>query len=199
MSNYEALETAIYFLKVPELKALIAEANLTGGSSKQAMINELLAFARGESYDHAQDKPQHTMRELKEMGKQYDPEQYIVPGVYTNSSHYRARFQEMIGSHFSYTVYGMDWIKAQWQSGSCPTFESFAVYWQQEYERRQQTDDFKSPRTLQRVNFFRKMKGQNLSKTALEKAWYDERQRQAELAQRILREVIRMGEQGEQV
>ena len=83
MTTYEQLETAIYFLKVPELKSLVAQAGLKASTSKQALINDLLAFAKGEINDHAIDKPKKSMRELARMGASYDPKTHIVPGVYT--------------------------------------------------------------------------------------------------------------------
>ena len=100
----------------------------------------------------------------------------------------------MIGKHFSFTTYGMGWIRAQWQEGKCPTYEAFAVYWQAEYERRKNTGDFKSPKTLQRVTLFRKLKDQNLSKEELEDAWYEERARQADFAKETLHKVMDTGQ-----
>lgn len=181
--EFNALSQAIYFLKVDELKAFAARAGIKPRQSKQGLIDALLAVVCGAPIsDPGKQAFNPRSAKSKALAARFDSDHHIVPGVYRNNATYRARFKQMIGSHFTYTNYGMDWIKQQWQDGKCPTYEAFAKYWQDEFKRRKNSNDFASKPTLQRVNFFRKMKALKLSKSELEHAWQAERTKNAKVA-----------------
>jgi hypothetical protein len=181
-TDLKNLESAIYFLKVTELKQICEKFNQCHKGSKQDLINTLLAFARGDDNYSPNKQISAAEQALRDNANSYDPGVYLVPGVYTNNKASRAILLELIGRHFTFTSYGMDWIKAQWHEGNCPSYLEFADYWQTEYQKRKNRDDFASKQTLKRVNFFREMKGENLSKQELEKAWAVERAKQATTA-----------------
>ncbi|WP_395338079.1 hypothetical protein PN836_010575 [Ningiella sp. W23] len=186
------IASSIYFLKVPELKALAQKAALSPKGSKQTLINTLLHFIEPNTKEQTSSSaktsclPRLSAVALSKIKVDYDPNQYIIPGVYSNNKKYRALFKNMIGPHFSFKSYGMDWIKDKWKSGEYPSYEEFANYWQQEYERRKTDDSFSSPDTLQRVNFFRMMKGKGHTKEALEASWKEKRELHARYAKQYL-------------
>lgn len=180
--NLQALESAIYFLKVTELKQLCESHALCAKGSKQDLINTLLCFAKGEGAATLNAIQSSAEKSLRANADNFDESIYMVPGKYRNNRASRTILTELIGRHFTFTAYGMDWVKAEWHAGRCPSYLEFADYWQTEYERRKARGDFASKQTLQRVNFFRTMKEKNLSREALEAAWAKKRAEQAAIA-----------------
>ncbi len=189
-TDLDVIEGSIYFLKVPELKQLLTDAGLKPSGSKQTMINSLIAYAKGDSNRPSAPQLSDGERALRQQANQYDPTVFIVPGVYTNNRKSRELFHTLIGHHFSFTTFGMDWIKDRWAEGTCPTYQAFAEFWQEEYMRRKNKGAFKSKQTLQRVQFFRAMKDRNLSKGELEDAWTRERKHHATRAKESIRRII---------
>lgn len=172
------IESSIYFLKVEELAALSKIANIKCVNSKQGLIDNILNAAFGISKIQKARK-KWSKAEISEAEKKFDPDVYMLPILYTNSAEYKKRFKRNIGKHFTFTSYGMNWVKDKWDEGIFPTFEEFETYWQGEYERRSKSDDFVSPKTLQRVNYFRKMKNKGLTQQELEDGWLEERAKQS--------------------
>lgn len=189
-TDLDLIGGSIYFLKVPELKQLLTDAGIKPTGSKQTMINSLIAYAKGDSTRPSAPQFTDGERALRQKANQYDPTVFIVPGVYTNNRKSRELFLTLIGRHFSFTTYGMDWIKDRWAEGTCPTYQAFAEFWQEEYLRRKNNGAFKSKQTLQRVQFFRAMKDRNLSKGELEDAWAREREHHATRAIASIRKII---------
>ena len=185
----EQIESAIYFLKVSELQQLADLAGLGRSGSKQALIDKLLSAV---FMTKSKEVKYKTWRkaELARIHELYDAKRFILPGKYTNSSKYKERFKASIGSHFSFTSYGMDWIREQWEKGHFPAFEEFEAFWKEEFSRRKRDKNFESKRTLQRVNYFRRMQGRGLTQAQLEKGWSEEREKQAETALSYLKNAL---------
>ncbi len=59
-------------------------------------------------------------------------------GSYKNDLATRQFFKELIGNHFRYTAYGIDWLRERWLAGNPPTYAEFAQEWHAEYERNKQ-------------------------------------------------------------
>ena len=186
----DALDEAIYFLKVPELRALSERAGLPVAGNKQALIDGLLSLANGNPRARTSAPTELSPTEARHLRSSYPADTHLVPGHYANNRVHRERFEALIGPHFSYTIYGMDWIRAQWAGGTCPTYAAFAAYWQAEFERRRAGGTFASKRTLQRVRFFRARGKSGLGKAELEAAWKAERARMAAAATALLDECI---------
>ena len=187
------LEDAIYYLKVPELEQYLATLRIAAGPRKEAMIAALLRFAglSPTPTDTSDSESTSLSAEAKRtLQARFSQQTHIVPGYYTNGPASRVRFKQLIGPQFSFTSYGMEWIRRQWAADRCPTYQEFATFWQTEFERRKAGGAYASKKTLQRVQFFRKMGGQGLSKVELERAWTAERQRQAGIARAILDRII---------
>lgn len=189
--NELAIETAIYFLKVPELSNLCELAGHKPAASKQKMIDTLLTKVCGIKSESKTYK-KWKQSEIKSIRAKYDETKYILPGAYSNNRTMKERFKKSIGKHFSFTSFGMDWIREQWERNQFPTFEQFELFWQQEYKRRKYSDDFSSAKTLQRVNFFRKMKDKEMNKDELEAAWAKERARQSQFAISAIERLIEL-------
>lgn len=61
----------------------------------------------------------------------------MLYGAFKNDLKTRLFLKSLIGNHFHYTAFGLDWIKERWQQGMAPTYQEFANYWQSEYLARQ--------------------------------------------------------------
>src|SRR3989344_5145485 len=64
----------------------------------------------------------------------------ILYGTYKNDDRTARFMRGLVGSHFHFTAFGQDWIKARWMVGNPPTFQEFAEAWQEEYERRKKSE-----------------------------------------------------------
>ena len=178
MDKKEQLLGAIYYMKIDELRFQHEILGLDGKGLKQVLIAKILNLL---GIEHAEDKKIRGKQNLFS-GSSSHASDVLLKGRYRNNRHYRSIFTDKIGPHFKFTAYGMEWIKKKWSDGIDPTVDEFCAYWQAEYERRAKGGDFKSPTTLQRVKFFRAMKGKELSKAELEKQWKEKRELQANLA-----------------
>ncbi|MEO0335653.1 MAG: hypothetical protein AAF202_04635 [Pseudomonadota bacterium] len=174
---------SIYYLKVDELKTISGELGATKKGAKADLIHAILLHL---GISAAVKKPQ-SKKFAKYQGP-LKPEKYILPGHYTNGAASREKLRRLIGEHFSFTTFGMDWIKAQWAESSYPTFQQFAKFWQAEFNRRQAGGSFQSAMTNARVRFFRENKG--LSKSQLEKGWEKERKRHKSRILELLNDVL---------
>ncbi|MEM0911360.1 MAG: hypothetical protein AAGJ37_10325 [Pseudomonadota bacterium] len=196
-SEFQILEKAIYFLKVDELKHICGELECSASGQKQDIIDAILQAVKSAprktknvlSQPNALQSIQAKRRSDDQSRK--DPDVFIIPGKYTNNRVQREKFKQLIGGHFSFTSFGMDWIKQQWEKGKYPSYDEFAAFWQAEYERRKKGGSFTSKATLQRVTFFREMKGKYPSKTALESAWKEKREEQASIALSLLQSLLK--------
>lgn len=177
-----SLATAIYYCKRAELIALCQYHHLSVTGTKQVLINRLLTDCG--ITDTAPKPVPPDISAIAETGPAHalSPVAYILPNHYTNGRKTRERFQQLIGKHFRFTSYGMDWIRACWAAGRYPRYEEFAAYWQGEYERRQAGGNFTSAPTNARVRFFRDPAHRGMSTNALNEAW---KQKQASASKQV--------------
>ena len=172
-SNKKKILEGIYYFKIDELKLLCGELEISVVGKKQDLINHILSSL------NLQDDSINNGKDLKTKlpkrhPKNANSETHIIPGEYTNGKKSRQIFKNLIGEHFSFTIYGMDWIKECWDNHIYPSYKDFAEYWSTEYQRRKAGGSFSGPKTNRRVLFFRENKG--LTKDQLEKAWKKERE-----------------------
>lgn len=184
---------SIYYLKVSELQEACGVLGLPASGAKGALIERVLNHVGIESESSRAISAGREARFPKYRGP-LSPSSHILPGYFTNGSTTRARMKQLVGSHFSFTNYGMEWIREQWLSQRYPTFRQYADYWQTEYERRQNGGAFESLPTNARVLFFRDQKGSGMSKNELDAAWKTERERHVTTARRILGSVTNLGD-----
>ncbi|MEL6224163.1 MAG: SAP domain-containing protein [Cyanobacteria bacterium J06627_8] len=185
-ANACQLAESIYYLKLDELRLICQSLSLPERGAKGMLVKRVLNAVGVVSEDV---RAISAGREIKFPGYRgpLKPEQYILPGHYTNGSRMRTKLKTLIGEHFHFTNYGMEWIRERWRTKQYPTFEEFATFWQQEYERRQSGGEFESLATNARVRFFRALEGKGLTRNQLEAAWQAERLRHVKLVSSILK------------
>lgn len=130
-----ALTTSLLFLKVEELKTLARALLLPDNGAKKQIINRILHFLQTGQKINAPTIPAVSRAQR---GKEYPlkASTLMLKGAYKNDLVTRLFFKALIGPHFHFTAYGIDWLNERWLSGNPPTYQEFAHMWQAEHERR---------------------------------------------------------------
>ena len=108
----------------------------------------------------------------------------MIKGEYRNNAESRAFFKKIIGNHFRFTVFGLDWLKKRWVDLNPPTFREFADMWEQDYDLKKALGQkkIKKIRTDKPewayINFVQKMDRTGLSHKQIIAKWKEERQKQ---------------------
>lgn len=118
------------------------------------------------------------------------PQTKILYGSFKNDLKTRNFFKQLVGNHFHFTAFGIDWIEERWHAGNPPTYQEFATMWQGEYERRKKTKA-QPKKEWALLNFMQRYQEQfpNASKQEVMNAWKKEREKQAQFAQKLLNKV----------
>ena len=172
-----------YYLNMRELRGFCKKAALDFQGTKSELIAKLIYFIKtGKKMPNASipavSKAQH--------GKEYplSPEALMVYGSYKNDACTRAFFKQLIGRHFHFTAFGIDWLKMRWLESSPPSYREFATMWSSEYEKRR--NEKKQPKKewayLSFVQTFLVHNPQASKKEILER-WHDVR---AQKAKRVM-------------
>lgn len=171
------LSRALLFLKVAELKEIAKDLALSLQGKKIELIRRILHFLKtGEKATTPRfpkiscGKPEK-IRILK-------PDAVMLKGVYKNDLQTRLFFKTLIGDHFHFTAYGIDWLNEQWMQGTPPTYQAFAEMWQEIYER-QKTDPLPAKEEWAYINFIKQFLTHypHADRDTVMHAWHNERLR----------------------
>jgi len=121
-----------------ELKLLAAELTLVDTGKKGQLIARILHFI-----DTGQKLtlPKFPTVSCAKRGVVYPlkPSALMLKGAYKNDLKTRLFFKKLIGEHFHFTAFGIDWLNERWMKGDPPCYQAFADMWIQETKRRAQT------------------------------------------------------------
>lgn len=129
------LRESLLFLHVAELRALATQLGIPETGNKRVLIMRVLHFlTTGEIIT----QPPYPKASCAPRGKQHSLESnaLMLKGAYKNDLNTRLFFKKLIGEHFHFTAFGIDWLEECWQAGNPPSYAEFASMWQHEYERR---------------------------------------------------------------
>ena len=131
----DALYESLHFLHVGELKALCCRLDLSEKGPKVRLIERIMIFV---TQGCRQDEPVIPRVSCIQKGKEYPLARttLILKGSYKNDLKTRLFFKSIIGDHFHFTAFGIDWINARWFAGNPPTYQEFADMWITESEKR---------------------------------------------------------------
>jgi hypothetical protein len=130
--SISSLKESLHYLHVHELRGLCTKLSLSTKGKKVNLIFRIIKFVEtGEklilpSYPSISCVKRNTAQELS-------LNSLILKGAYKNDLKTRMFFKELIGSHFHFTAFGIDWLENRWMAGDPPTFQEFAQMWQSEY------------------------------------------------------------------
>jgi len=185
-SEQENLYKAIFYCNISELKSLCKNLNIQPYGEKLDFIKNIFQFVTTGASNPVPVMPTAS-KAKKYCHYPLAPDILIVHGAFKNDLQTRIFLKSLIGKHFHYTAFGIDWIKAHWLAGTPPTYQEFATYWQKEFSNRQIT---KAPMKdewayLKFVDRYKKSCPQASQSDAI-KAWKKHREEQVAIVRKIL-------------
>lgn len=185
------LNDALYYLKMKELQKASVLLSLPANGKKIELITRITTFVKTGKIIQLPSMPANSE------AKNHPPQSLSVKalmlyGGYKNDAKTRAFFKTLIGQHFHFTAFGVDWLNEQWFKGAPPTYQAFANYWTQETERRKQTK-VKPKDEWKLINFLQQMQKSDahLSQKALMSQWKQLQADKAALAFEILESITK--------
>ncbi len=127
---------ALYFLKMIELKNVCLRLKLSPKGAKGELIESIKHFVATGNMLQSTPIPAISKAQ-KNQTYPLAADMLMLMGSYKNDAKTRAFFKKLIGEHFHFTAFGIDWLNICWKQGKPPTYQEFADMWQREYERRQ--------------------------------------------------------------
>lgn len=126
------LQNSLYYLHVSELKSYCEKLALSTKGNKIALISRIIYFLKtGEKLE----VPRYPAVSLAKVRKTTElmADALMLKGAYRNDLKTRLFFKKLIGAHFHFTAFGIDWLEERWMEGNPPTYQEFADMWQKEY------------------------------------------------------------------
>lgn len=174
----ESLQYSLTFLYVAELKELAQKLHLPITGKKLTLIHRIIHYVINGKIMITLPYPQVS---CAQKGRLYPlhPDTLMLKNAYKNDLKTRLFFKQFIGQHFHFTAFGIDWLEERWMQGNPPTYNEFALMWEQEYQRRK-IHPVAPKEEWAYINFIQKYLLQNphASQTELHAAWHHEREKQ---------------------
>lgn len=173
-----------------ELKDICLKLNISDKGKKGPIIARILYFVE---IGKVIMEPKIPEISKAKRGHVYplSPDGLILKGAYKNDLKTREFFKKLVGRHFHFTAFGIDWVNDRWLEGKPPTYQEFAAMWQTEYEKDKQA---KRPPKEEwaYINFTQRfiVSHPDAPRAEIMGAWEMERQRQKEMVNKILQEII---------
>lgn len=186
LQEQNLLLDALHYMKMAELKAACLRLNLPNTGNKAFIISKIMLFVQTGQTKTEPKIPSQSMAKYQPF-QSLSPTSLMLYGDYKNDLKRRDFFKLLIGPHFHFTAFGIDWLNARWLAGQPPTYQEFATYWVDQYQQRQLIQappkaEWAFIRFLQRI-----LKEQpNVSKSAMLNTWKAEQARQSQLARALL-------------
>lgn len=124
------MKNSLNFLHCEELKEIALKLGLSEKGKKGELIARIMHFLQtGEKLT----LPRFPTVSCAKRGVSYplDPKTLMLKGAYKNDLKTRLFFKRLIGEHFHFTAFGIDWLERRWMEGNPPTYQEFAEMWQE--------------------------------------------------------------------
>lgn len=128
---------SLLFLHVDELKEVATQLSLSDKGNKMAIILRILHFMQTGQRLVSPRFPEESCAKKGAICV-LDANALMLKGVYKNDLKTRLFFKQLIGPHFHFTAFGIDWLNERWMKGDPPTYQEFAVMWQEESQKRRE-------------------------------------------------------------
>ena len=177
MSEKKAIQTSLLYFHVGELRELATRLSLVEKGDKKSLILRIVHFLEtGERLS----VPKFPAASRAKRGVAYplEREGLMMKGAYKNDLKTRLFFKQLIGPHFHFTAYGIDWLNAQWLEGKPPTYGEFVEMWQAEHEQRKK-EPAPPKKEWAYINFVQGyvVKAPHANREEVNRAWQAERER----------------------
>ena len=182
----ETLSEALHFAKMAQLQEMCALLYLPDAGKKGELIERIMTFIRTGTILQSPRIPDRS-RAKSHPQQALQPNALVLYGSYKNDAKTRAFFKNLIGPHFHFTAFGVDWLNDRWMKGKPPTYQEFANHWIAETARRKKSpadpkQEWRYIRFLQEMNATHP----NASSRAIMDAWKKEQAQQAAYARRVI-------------
>lgn len=189
-NDSNTLSDCLHYLFVSEVKEICRMLLLPEKGKKAENIQRIITFLKE---GRVLTTPTFPKESCAKKGVSYplSPKTLILYGSYKNDAAARAFFKRLIGSHFYFTVYGLDWINERWYAANPPSYMEFAQFWQNEYlERKNQKSPLKKEWAY--LNFIRRYleSSPNSSRNEIAEKWDEERSKMKATAYEILKQFL---------
>ncbi len=167
---------ALTFFHVQELRDLANQLHLPNKGDKMHLVMRIITFVQT---GKILIEPKIPPLSCAQRGKEYSlsSSTLMLKGAYKNDLKTRVFFKSLIGNHFHFTAFGIDWLNEQWIKGTPPTYQKFADMWQLEFIRRK-TSPAAPKEAWAYINFVQHFLSHNpkVSRETLLHAWQKERE-----------------------
>ena len=188
ISKYDAnrLWDALHYMNMKELRGECESLHIKSGGKKADLIKTIFDFVIHGRNPVSKSIPEVSKAKAKSTYS-VSENSLILKGAYKNDAKTRAFFKKLIGPHFHFTAFGIDWIEERWIKGKPPTYGDYAKMWQEEYQRRK-TEEAKPKKEWAYLSFIQRMLKINPNATRIQvvREWKKVRLNQVKLAQSIL-------------
>ena len=133
--EHDQLHASLHYLHVSELRIYCENLYLSIKGKKIDLINRIIHFLNTSEKIDLAKYPAHSIAQDRN-NNVISANVLMLKGAYKNDLKTRIFFKEIIGQHFHFTAFGIDWLESRWMEGSPPTYQEFADMWVKEYEFR---------------------------------------------------------------
>lgn len=185
-SEFNNLRTSLNFLHVSELKIICNKLQLSEKGKKGELIQRIANFIEtGEK----QVSPKFPKISCAKNGQTYElsKDSLMLKGAYKNDLKTRLFFKKLIGEHFHFTAFGIDWLNERWMNANPPTYQEFTSMWQEEHDFRRQNGSIPKDEWAY-INFVKDylVKNPKVSSSEILNQWKIERNKHKDIVDKFL-------------
>lgn len=189
MDDLQILQQALLYLKMSELRERCLRLGLAEKGKKLVLIDRILAFVQTGERKTPSTFPESS-KAKRGMKYPLHPSTLILKNAYKNDLKTRIFLKSLVGDHFHFTAYGIDWIDERWYAGRPPSYQEFAHFWQSEYLKREKV---KVPpkKEWAYINFVQNylLQKPDAAKDEIHSSWDEEQKRQLRVVDAILSKI----------
>lgn len=180
---------ALHYMNISELRNSCRQLALPDAGNKGELIERIMSYIQSGVVVAKKEFPA-VSRTKSYPPQSLSPQSLILHGAYKNDAQTRALFKSLVGNHFHFTAFGIDWLNERWLTGNPPTYQEFADYWIQETDRRKH-QKAQPKKEWAYINFLQQaiQTHPNASKDALMEIWKRIRSEKATFAKKLIHKI----------
>lgn len=129
------LQDTLLYMKMAELRHACGMLGLPDKGKKTLLIDRILTRIKTGDIVTSPKVPSKSLARNHPV-QQLNTSSLMLYGEYKNDAKTREFFKALIGPHFHFTAFGIDWLNERWLAGNPPTYQEYADFWVKETARR---------------------------------------------------------------